>query len=518
MWKNRFATLAWIALAPFLTSCIGIVSGPPAPSVPDHTNAWLSYKYSRNCGSYANCAAIIDDTAEAGNYYQAIGATAFPTLAAWKTFYGFPAGSNPPAHAIYANQGDLQLGRDMNCVQNAANIACYVSNYGPPPADCSPDNSNAANCPWPNLDVAISQAISGNNNGNPSGNPVPFATVAMVFTRNSGQPNNQNNVTFYVFAGANQTLAPDAKLDGEGAKSVPRMCMACHGGRYDTNSHAALGASFLPFDAFYFKFSKQTGFGLDDQQEGFRNLNMLVEAVSGTYPIAASGAARSTNVVTITTAVGHSLVVGDSVNISGITDTTFNGNNVAVASVPSSTSFTYSQTGPDSNSGGGSVSLASQTASQAAIVDFINGLYCPNLSSGGLLGVCSNPIGTSGSKAVDGYVPSGWSPATSGYADSAKLYTHVERQYCRMCHLAQAPQAPTFLTFPDFNASLVNTFACSLRDMPHAEVPLGGPPTSANPNVNPFTDPHHFWLDSVALSDLKNFMNSQNPPIASCPN
>jgi probable HAF family extracellular repeat protein len=70
--------------------------------------------------------------------------------------------------------------------------------------------------------------------------------------------------------------------------------------------------------------------------------------------IAASpaGASRSSNLVTITTALAHNFVAGDSVTIGGVSDPTFNGTFVIV-SVPSSTTFTYSQSGADASSGSG---------------------------------------------------------------------------------------------------------------------------------------------------------------------
>ena len=47
----------------------------------------------------------------------------------WKQANGFLDSANPSAHAFYGNLGDLRVGRDMNCVRNGQNIACYVTNY-----------------------------------------------------------------------------------------------------------------------------------------------------------------------------------------------------------------------------------------------------------------------------------------------------------------------------------------------------------------------------------------------------
>src|SRR5438445_5490 len=76
--------------------------------------------------------------------------------------------------------------------------------------------------------------------------------------------------------------------------------------------------------------------------------------------IAANGAVRASNTVTITTTATHSLVVGQAVVISGVTDASFN-STFSIATVPSSTTFTYSQTGANATSGGGTVSTFAVT-------------------------------------------------------------------------------------------------------------------------------------------------------------
>ena len=68
-----------------------------------------------------------------------------------------------------------------------------------------------------------------------------------------------------------------------------------------------------------------------------------------------SGAVRAANVVTITTTSPHGLGTGQSVTISGVSDSSFNGT-FTIAAVPSKTTFTYAQTDPDATSGGGIVS------------------------------------------------------------------------------------------------------------------------------------------------------------------
>src|SRR5712691_9465412 len=195
-----------------------------APQPPTHTNAWLSYKYSRNCPSGLNinfaCPAL-HDISEANNYSNTIGANTLVARPngtqcdAWLTANGFNSGAQD-ARAVYGNRGDLAFGRDMHCLQSGQNIACYVTNFGPPPvltfgADPSPawlgDNNSGFTYTFPALEngSAIDDAINGH---------LPFGTVAMVWTPNSGAANNANNVTFYAF-GSGGNLLTEVDLDDE---------------------------------------------------------------------------------------------------------------------------------------------------------------------------------------------------------------------------------------------------------------------------------------------------------------
>jgi hypothetical protein len=397
----RGMTLAPIAIAALLLAGCAV-------STPPRANSWLSYRYNFSCNG---CAELTDEV-EAWNYYCALGVdptgcanSQQPTLTLddWKAANGFPATGHPDAYAAYGNLGDLRIGRDMNCVQlSNQSVACYVANYGPPPyasglgttncdwAGCSEPPFPPASYYYPFFSKAIDDAVTARS---------PFATVAMTFTPNTGTANNANAVAFYAFNGQGD-LIPSAALDGEGNKTIPRMCMACHGGTYDANTHSVTGASFLPFDAFYFQYSHAQGYTLDDQQESLRKMNAMVKATS-TPP-------------------------------------------------------------------------ASQTPNQAqaAILEFVNGLY-------------PDGVDNSGSIAVDGWVPSGWSA-------NPKLYNGVVRQYCRMCHLAQTS---TFATYQQFknSAAAVEDYVCNSHDMPNAEVPFA-----------------RFWRDDVlAKADLRDFLKGE---------
>src|SRR5713226_6606267 len=104
--------------------------------------------------------------------------------------------------------------------------------------------------------------------------------------------------------------------------------------------------------------------------------------------IASNGAARSTNVVTITTTMAHGLSAGQTVVIAGVGDSSFNGT-FTVSTVPSTTTFTYAQTGTNATSGGGTVSAGT-------VKWFVNNVEGGNAASGTIstLGLYTAPSTT----------------------------------------------------------------------------------------------------------------------------
>ena len=78
---------------------------------------------------------------------------------------------------------------------------------------------------------------------------------------------------------------------------------------------------------------------------------------SDTRSIASSGAVRNNNVVTFTTTAAHGFRRGGKITIAGVTSASFNGS-FYVNSVPSTTTFTVAQTGPNETSGGGTATTA----------------------------------------------------------------------------------------------------------------------------------------------------------------
>jgi hypothetical protein len=73
----------------------------------------------------------------------------------------------------------------------------------------------------------------------------------------------------------------------------------------------------------------------------------LMQGGTGGSKSSVSNVARTTNVATINTSSAHGYTTGDKITISGVTTTGFNAANVTIASAPTSTAFTYANTGSD---------------------------------------------------------------------------------------------------------------------------------------------------------------------------
>jgi mono/diheme cytochrome c family protein len=202
----------------------------------------------------------VGSVAETQAYYAATNAPA--TLAAFMTTYGFVAGGGSgEIAATYYNAGDLAVGREMHCrttTTPANGVACYVGNFG-------------------GFDSSVSAAFTALET--PAASPI--ATVAMVFTPPITSP---NSVTFAVY-NPSGALQDSAQLDTFGDNtSIPQNCLNCHGAAstYDTTSHSATNARFLPFDPAALQFAPTPGLGLADQLPQLYQLNQLVLAAAPT--------------------------------------------------------------------------------------------------------------------------------------------------------------------------------------------------------------------------------------------
>ncbi len=274
--QRRIVIVVLLGSVLFLTGCPG--TPPPPPLTPTPTPVPPAVKPCNGNPNIRPCFLTrkgIGSHQESIDYYNTIDPTgAKTTFAQWLALNGFGPDGRGDVRAVYYNDHDLNLGRDMNCrMASSVKIACYVTNYGP-------DVTHAES--WflqPDANQALADVTAAFNKV--TGNP-PFATVAMEWSLYlpPNPPNFNYPVSFYVF-NANGNRQTEAILDSEGPKQIPQICLPCHGGSYDSSTHSVTGASFLPFDVFHFAYSADPRLGLAAQQENFRVLNAIVRA---TYP------------------------------------------------------------------------------------------------------------------------------------------------------------------------------------------------------------------------------------------
>ena len=205
--------------------------------------------------------------------------------------------------AQYANSGDLGFGRDMHCRRNLNpddgkfDYACYVTNFGQPPAN-NPDQQDANDVLDPAKqpgDATVAMEFSRVENA--AGDPIEF-------------PDNDRAVKFYVYDTKNPNNPPLTKaeldLDHHGPRPVPQLCMVCHGGiassvAADPSNPAgpkkgafsarsdiiSMGSNFLPFDLHLFNFPLSKS--KNSQQAAFKNLD--VDIVKGVTTQTGTGSA-----------------------------------------------------------------------------------------------------------------------------------------------------------------------------------------------------------------------------------
>lgn len=231
------------------------VIGTKCEGLGDHTVAIVSTSTLPDpAGGFLTDKGIGSEAATLAYYLQINAPT---SLANFRARYGFISDPASVVSARYYNDGDLGLGREMNCKAFAAfptpGVACYVRNYSDAPGKVATFTEDP--------DDVIAQTVSGQG---------AFATVAMVY-----QPNLPIQFIVYNAAGNWQLSAPlDASQDNV---SIPQNCLSCHGIDATFSNGAVAGnAEFLPFDPYAFKFSSQAPWRLADQQNALRKLNQLV--------------------------------------------------------------------------------------------------------------------------------------------------------------------------------------------------------------------------------------------------
>ena len=111
-------------------------------------------------------------------------------------------------HAEYINAYDLGFGRDMNCLDNGRTSCCRR---------CQPSRAEG-----------LKQTRRHSSHG---ADAVLIANDYGIFRLMTSLVDASNQI----------------KLDGEGAKSVPESCYACHKG-YTSAGGNPVGGEYLPFD------------------------------------------------------------------------------------------------------------------------------------------------------------------------------------------------------------------------------------------------------------------------------
>ena len=155
------------------------------------------------------------------------------TLHDWQKVNNFLDSPHLVVHAEYINAYDLGFGRDMNCLDNGR-TSCYVANHQ-----------------------------------EPKGSNKLVATVAM-----ERMPFSSRTITaFFVYDELGRRLN-QIKLDGEGAKSVPESCYACHKG-YTSAGGNPVGGEYLPFDIDAFE-DWPGKLPRANQASAFRELNKII--------------------------------------------------------------------------------------------------------------------------------------------------------------------------------------------------------------------------------------------------
>lgn len=238
----------------------------------------------------------INTQAYAQAYYTAIDPlNQRTTLSAWKTLNGFD-NPNPGSYvtAVFGDVRDLGYGRYVHAVDNGnGQYAFYVDNY----LVWSAAGYSYSNM---NLDAAVvrdPQWYIGTNAIEIS--PGPGCTTPLP----NSLPECRLFAKYFTFEPTTGARLLAANLDGRGAKSMPGICIGCHGGRGDplTPVDVRTGNQLFPlvgnpasavrgdlqgklhfFEPDTFSFSSLSGFTRPDQESNIKTLNQWVLC---TYPM-----------------------------------------------------------------------------------------------------------------------------------------------------------------------------------------------------------------------------------------
>jgi hypothetical protein len=105
--------------------------------------------------------------------------------------------------------------------------------------------------------------------------------------------------------------------------------------------------------------------------------SLLSDASQVGNPFTINTIARAGGTVTITTNLPHGLVVGNTVQVYGVTDSTYNGTFSPIAAVPNATTLQYAQMAADSAFSGGSIAGVGSGAifTDAVLLPYVNSTY-----------------------------------------------------------------------------------------------------------------------------------------------
>jgi len=187
-------------------------------------NLGVSFLTRKGTGSAADASAYVGDIDPVPSQRA--------TLGDFWVENGFNPDGTGGVRTSFINHNDLGFGRDMHCLEDAGDVACYVTNYGEP--DQAPGNFDLAQTA--NLADAV-------------------ATVAMEYSVIAGGGPDRV-VKFYAYAGGSASGTPldSADLDKSGPKFLPNLCLNCHGGDYGgAGTSVDLGSSFREFDVYSFR-------------------------------------------------------------------------------------------------------------------------------------------------------------------------------------------------------------------------------------------------------------------------
>ena len=227
---------------------------------------------------------------DTGTYAQAYYAAVDPsgernTLAAWKSKNQFGMGGQEFV-AVFRDVRDLGYGRRMTGRRNAdGSIAFFVENYNVAnvPGGYSQVNVDAAVVRDPKWHVGTN-AIEWSASPCTAADPTPSTSIAPCNTSN-------NFAKFYNFDPATGQRQNTLNLDGRGQKSMPGICINCHGGRADpltpqstfalvenslSRKRGDVQAKLQAFNVDSFDWSTAPGFTRADQEAVLKIFNQWV--------------------------------------------------------------------------------------------------------------------------------------------------------------------------------------------------------------------------------------------------